>query len=129
MTFAEHRHRVYQATVLSLDFFAEAVEIGGRAVRAKIAYESQLARGKAGKGNEQQRTVDENDRILVSVSRDASWEFGLPTRPRQGTALRRAVERDPDVRPFQFQGEVEFEGDVSACYIFQRPRRNAQGGR
>lgn len=128
MTFAEHRQRVLQACALSSDFFAEDVQIGARTVRVKIEHESLLATGKPKPADGGTRTVAEFERILVLVSRDASEDDSLPARPQPGETLVRSAARDQDQRPFQFAGDVEFEGDQHAKYYFQRPRRVAQGG-
>lgn len=128
MTFAEHRQRVLQACALSSDFFAETVTIGTQEVRAKITHESLLASGKPRPVDQGTRTVAEYERIMVLVSRNADEAQSLPVRPQPGDKLVRSSARDPDQRPFQFAGDVEFEGDQHAVYYFQRPRRVAQGG-
>jgi hypothetical protein len=128
VTFAEHRQTVLQACALSSDFFAEDVTIGTRTVRVKIEHESLLATGKPRPVDQGTRTVAEFERILVLVSRDASETDSLPDRPQPGEVLVRSADRDKDTRPFQFAGDIEFEGDQHAKYFFQRPRRVAQGG-
>jgi hypothetical protein len=109
--------------------FAEDVEIGSRTVRAKVTHESLLQSGKPQPTNNGTRTVAEFERVMVLVSRVASYEKSLPVRPQPGESLLRSADRDSDRRPFQFAGDVEFEGDVHAVYYFQRKRRVAQGGR
>lgn len=128
VTFAELRQTVLQAHCLGEDRFAEDVEIGSRTVRAKITHESLLKSGMPKPANGGTRTVSEFERIMVTVSRDVTYEKSLPTRPQPGDTLLRSTERDPDRRPFQFASEIEFEGDQHAVYYFQRPRRVAQGG-
>lgn len=117
------------ANALGEDRFAEDVEIGSRTVRAKITHESLLQTGKPTPRNTGTQTVSEHERIMVLVSRVATYEKSLPERPQPGDSLVRAVDRDPDRRPFQFAGDIEFEGDVHAVYYFQRKRRVSQGGR
>lgn len=128
MTFAEHRQRVLQACALNSDLFAEDVEIGARTVRAKVTHESLLATGKPPPRDQGSRTVSEFERILVLVSRDPEEADSLPDRPQPAETLLRSAARDKDRRPYQFAGDVEFEGDQHATYYFQRPRRVAQGG-
>ncbi len=117
------------ANALGEDRFAEDVEIGSRTVRAKVTHESLLQSGKPKPSNQGTQTVAEFERIMVLVSRVASYEKSLPQRPQPGETLFRAADRDADTRPFQFAGDIEFEGDVHAVYYFQRPRRVVQGGR
>lgn len=129
MTFAEERQLELLANALDLEQFAENVEIEGRTVRVKIEHESLLATGKPVPRNSGTQTVAEFERILVLVSRVASWTYSLPTRPQPGHKLLRDADHDGDTRPFLFAGDVEFEGLVHAKYYFQRPRRVVQGGR
>lgn len=118
-----------QAHTLGEDRFAEDVEIESRTVRVKIAHESLLQSGKPRPQNTGTQTVAEFERILVSVSRDPSYEKSLPNRPQPGDRLTRGSDRDSTGVPYVFNGDVEFEGDQNAVYYFQRPRRVVQGGR
>jgi|GEM_PF-3795476 len=136
MTFAELRQSIYQATVLSTDFFAEDCEYRlatnqpPKTIRAMISH-SQDTSARAGTlsvGMKSDGTVDEFERIEVCVSRDPNYEGSLPERPRAGSLLHRSPERDSDRRPFAFAA-VKYEGDQHAIYIFQRATRVAQGGR
>jgi hypothetical protein len=134
MTFAALRQTVLRAHALSTDRFAETVELTTAAetlqVRAKITHRQLGPRGGARSampGEDRRGTYDEREQIEVLVSRDASWEFALPTRPQPTDGLRRAVAIDPDQRPFTFRGEVIHEGDQHAVYVFERPRRIGQG--
>ena len=129
VTFAELRQTVLTSHSLGEDRFAEDVEIGSRTVRAKVTHESPLQSGKPKPTNSGTQTVAEFERVMVLVCRVATAEKSLPQRPQPGETLFRAADRDPDTRPFQFAGDVEFEGDVHAVYYFQRPRRVVQGGR
>lgn len=137
MSFAQLRQTVLQAHCLGTDRFAEDVEMDGedgnaKTVRAKIEHEQagprSSSRGVRAAGRMEQRgTFDERERIRVTVSRDPTFAKAYPSRPQPATALYRAEAIDVDRRPFTFLGEVVFEGDQHACYIFERPRRTAQG--
>lgn len=129
MTFAELRQTVLQAHALGEDRFAEDVTVGSRTVRAKIAHESLLQSGKPRPANTGTQTVSEFERILVTVSRDSSYEKSLPTRPQPGEQLLRGSDRDATQVPYIYAGDIEFEGDQHATYFFQRPRRTVQGGK
>lgn len=133
MSFAELRQSVLQAHSLSTDRFAEDVTLVDPAdaestARAKIT-QAQLGEltGTRQIPTQLEQTYDEMEVIKVLVSRDSSWEFGVPTRPQPGSGLRRDASRDADQRLFSFTGEVEFEGDQHAVYFYQRPRRVVQG--
>lgn len=133
MSFAELRQTVLRAHALSTDRFAEDAELTeageARTVRVKIVHEQ--AGPRAGRRgvvpDNRQGTVEEREWIEVMCSRDATWEKAIATRPEYSAELRRDVDRDADQRPFVFLGEVVFEGDQSATYIFERPRRLVQG--
>lgn len=130
MTFAALRQTVLQAGALSTSFFAEVVEFTAATgeiseITVKITHEQlnpKPARSRDG------NNVDELERILVLVSRDSEYAGGaMITKPNPGEQLRRSEARDADRRPFAFAGEVSFEGDQHAVYVFQRPRRYVQG--
>lgn len=134
MTFAALRQTVLRAHALSTERFAETVELTTatetREVRAKVTHRQLGPRGatrSAMPGEDRRGTYDEREQIEVMVSRDASWAFSLPTRPQPTEELRRGVTIDADQRPFTFRGEVLFEGDQHAVYVFERPRRIGQG--
>ncbi len=135
MTFASLRQAVLQAHALSGDLFAEDVELtsggGVRTVRAKVTHQQTgprpSARGAA--GEVAAGGFDERERIEVLVSRDPTFARSLPTRPQPGDKLQRSETRDSDRRAFAFAGDVVFEGDQHAVYVFERPRRVAQGKR
>lgn len=135
MSFAALRQTVLKAHALSTDRFAETVELtdGGatRQVRAKITHEQSGPRMgmRAAAASDLRRggTFDERERIEVTVSRDADWEYSLPQRPAPAAQLLRSSTLDADRRPFVFAGEVIFEGDQHAVYVFERPRRVVQG--
>lgn len=133
MSFAELRQTVLRAHALSTDRFAEDVTLTTPTetlpLRVKITHRQLGPRGgtrSAGPASDT-KTYDEREQIEVMVSRDASWEFALPSRPQPSWGLRRAEAIDEDQRPFTFRGEVVFEGDQHAVYVFERPRRIAQG--
>jgi hypothetical protein len=137
MSFADLRQKVIQAHCLNTARFAEAVQIGAPDdsetllnVRAKIEHEQagpQRGSGAASTNEQRRGTFDERERIKVTVSRDASWQFAYPQRPQPATVLYRAAAIDADRRPFTFRGEVVYEGDQHAVYFFERPRRFGQG--
>ena len=132
MSFADVRKAVLNANALSIEFWAEDVEVGGQSYRVKIEHEQLGKRIQTAGGNQvpSDNTLDELERIRVTFSRDPGFEHGgLPRKPNVGTGLSRAIERDADRRPFVFAGEVDFEGDQHAVYIFQRTRRVSQGRR
>jgi len=138
MSFAALRQRVVQAHLVNLARFGETVQIGAPddagnllEVRVKIEHDTLLNRKgntMAGSGNEsRQSTLDERERIQVTVSRDPAWPYAYPRRPAPATALYRSEARDVDRRPFTFRGEIVYEGDQHAVYVFERPRRVVQG--
>lgn len=139
MSFAALRQTVLRAHCLGSDRFAEDVQMtaadaaGGDdlvSVRAKIQHESYGPSRRFGTGvrNEQRLgTSDERERIEVTVSRDATYARSYVSRPPLACCLYRAEARDPDRRPFTFRGEVLFEGDQHAVYVFERTRRGVQG--
>jgi hypothetical protein len=134
VSFATLRQTVLRAHALSTDRFAEDVELidagaDARTVRVKITHEQSGPRkGSRQAASDQQRgTFDERERIEVLCSRDASWEAAIATRPQPACELRRAEAVDADTRPFTFVGEVIYEGDQHAVYLFERPRRVIQG--
>lgn len=134
MSFAAQRQTALQGGPLSTRFFGETVEftpLGGEAqdVLAKITHEQAGPQSGSRSSTPPARpgTVDELERILVTVSRNAAQTGSLPTRPSPGDNLVRAEAVDADRRPFAFAGEVQFEGDQHAVYVFQRPRRFVQG--
>ena len=136
MSFAELRQTVLQGYALSTDYFAEDVEMGAPddsgellSVRVKIdtLYETRRGLGSNPANEARRGTLDERQRIKVTLSRDASWSRAYPGRPQLGTPLYRAEARDADRRPYTFRGEVAYEGDQHAVYVFERPRRVTQG--
>jgi len=138
MTFAALRQTVLQANCLSGDRFGETVEIGApgspetkQNVKCKIEHEQlgpRSGRRTNGPGNELiGGTIDTRERIQVTLSRDASWQYSYPTRPAVATPLNRSASIDADRRPFTFRGEVIYEGDQHATYVFERSSRASQG--
>jgi hypothetical protein len=138
LSFAALRQTVLRAHCLSSDRFAELVQIGSPAnpaslqqVKAKIEHEQlgpRSGRRTNGPGNELMGgTLDERERIQVTVSRDAEWTYAYPSRPAPATPLYRGAAIDSDRRPYTFRGEVLFEGDQHAVYIFERARRSVHG--
>lgn len=134
MSFAELRQTVLQHHMLSTAYFAEDLEYttatATLAVRGKVIHRQQGPRGGTRSpmpGEDRRGTYDEREQIEVDVSRDPAWEYSMPRRPQATEELRRAEAIDPDRRPFTFRGEVMFEGDQHAVYVFERPRRIAQG--
>jgi hypothetical protein len=133
MSFAALRQKCLQAHALGNDRYAEDLTLTStdgeeRVVRAKVTH-SQIGSPGTGKtaGAMLESTFEELERIEVLVSRDVSYAKSLPTRPQPGTGLNRDESLDDDGRPFSFAGEVVYEGDQHAVYIFQRPRRIVQG--
>lgn len=143
MSFAEVRQAALQGGALSSDLFAEDVTITAPTdgaepvtVRAKVEHDDMIRRrgGGTASGNESSfMTFDTRERIRICVSRDADFAGGaISERPLVGTTLVRGDAADPPgdadkPRQFAFRGEVIFEGDQHAVYIFERPRRVAQG--
>lgn len=137
-TFAELRQICLRGGALSSSFFAEAIEIGSPAnpeqlqdARAKIEHEQlgpRSGRRTNGPGNELiGGTLDTRERILVTLSTDASWALAYPSKPAVATPLYRSASIDSDRRPFTFRGEVIFLGDQHATYVFERASRASQG--
>jgi hypothetical protein len=142
MSFADLRQTVLQGGVLNSDLFAEDVTIKSpeegaepATVRVKLEHDDMIRRRRGGtaSGNESmQMTFDTRERIVVTLSRDAGFAGGLAVRPLVGTTLVRGDDRDPPgetdkPRAFAFRGEIVFEGDQHAVYVFERPRRLVQG--
>lgn len=135
MSFADLRQTVLQAHSLGTDRFAELVDltIGGetRTVRVKITHEQagprKGMRTAAATSAGDRGTFDERERIEVFVSRSATWEYAVSTRPQPADRLVRNEAIDADQRPYTFGGEVIYEGDQHAVYVFERPRRVVQG--
>lgn len=136
MTFADVRKAVLNACALSTDFWAETVEIvdgdSSRTCTVKVEHEQLGKRIQTAGGNQvpSDQTLDELERIRVTFSRDPNFAGGgMPRKPNVGSGLLRSSDRDSDRRPFAFAGEVDFEGDQHAVYIYQRTRRVSQGRR
>lgn len=135
MSFLTFRRNSLHNNTLSLKFFGEDAVLTRRSnqnlpLRCKVTHRQ--AGNVVGRqaGQAHPNTVDELEQIEVLFSRDASWEFGgLATKPDPGEQLLRSPERDADRRPFLFAGEVMFEGDIHAVYVFQRPKRFVQGAK
>lgn len=134
MTFAELRQTVLQQHTLSTDFFGEEVQIdaqdgSGTLVSATVLVEHEEWRParRTGADDQRQGTFDERERIRVTVSRDANFAGAYQSRPLPACRLFRAESIDADRRPFTYRGEVAYEGDQHAVYLFERPRRAAQG--
>lgn len=138
MSFAALRQTVLQAHCLSSDRFGETVQIGAPAnpdelqdAVAKIEHEQlgpRSGRRTNGPGNELLGgTLDARERIRVTLSRDAMFAGGYTSRPAPACPLYRAAAVDADRRPFTFRGEVLFEGDQHAVYVFERASRSVQG--
>lgn len=134
MTFATMRQTVLQKGALA--FFGELVDFTRRSgqtssLTAKISHRQSGAQadGRRQAGPQRNNTIDELEQIEVLVSRDTTYSGGAMTdKPDPGDTLCRSIARDADRRPFMFSGEIVFEGDQHAVYVFQRPRRFAQGG-
>jgi hypothetical protein len=136
MSFADLRQTVLASHVLSTDWFGELVEVDAPddsaaklSVAAKIeSVPPYIRRGDADGRNEGRRgTIDEREWIQVTFNRNALAANSYPGRPQIACALKRGDDRDPDPRPYTFRGQIVFEGDQRSTYIFERPRRAAQG--
>jgi hypothetical protein len=150
MSFAELRQATLQGGALSSVLFAENVTITEptqgaepKTPRVKIEHDDMIRRRRGGtaSGNESvHNTFDTRERIRVTLSRDPNFvsddvvpvQLSYPTRPLVGATLLRSEARDPagdsdKPRGFAFRGELVFEGDQHAVYIFERPRRVIQG--
>jgi hypothetical protein len=134
MSFAELRQTVLQAHTLSLDYFGEQVEIDAQdgseglvTATVKIEHEEWRPARRTGADDQRQGTFDERERIRVTVSRDPTFEGAYQSRPLPACRLYRAAAIDADRRPFTYRGEVAYEGAQHAVYLFERPRRAAQG--
>lgn len=134
MSFADTRRQVLHNYTLSTDYFGEDAQLIRRnkqvvPVRVKVTHRQagNILSNTAGvrPGSSQ----DEKERIEVVFSRDTTWEFGgIDRKPDTGEEFMRSDSRDKDRRPFQFAGEVVFEGDVHAVYVFERQRGMVKGG-
>lgn len=125
----------------TLAFYGELVDFARRggstsSPRVKITHRQSGPQSDSRRqaGPQRQNTIDELEQIEVTVSRDPTYVddagtcLAMTEKPDPGDTLCRAVARDSDRRPFMFSGEIVFEGDQHAVYVFQRPRRFAQGG-
>lgn len=134
MSFATLRQTVLQKGVLA--FYGESASFARRGgmsvnVTVKIAHRQSgpQSDGRRQAGPVRSNTVDELEVIEVTFSRDSTYTGGaLTDKPDPGDTLQRLATRDSDRRPFVFAGEVMFEGDQHAVYVFQRPRRMVAGG-
>lgn len=137
MSFAELRQTVLQENALNTAYFAEVATFtdrlgADRPVTVKIAHRQAGPQGVSLRqaGPMRQNTVDELEQIEVLFSRDPSFAGGgLVKKPDSGDTFLRSQARDADRRPFVFAGEVVFEGDQHAVYVFQRPKRVVTGTR
>lgn len=138
MTFATLRQTVLQQGALNPAFFAETASLTTRAsgksqdLTVKVTHRQTGPQGVGLRqaGPIQKTTVDEMEQVEVLFSRDPTFAGGgLARKPDPGDEIRRAPEADADKRPFMFAGEVVFEGDQHAVYVFQRPRRYVGGTR
>jgi hypothetical protein len=135
MSFAALRQTVLQAHALSSERFGELVQIGSPGddatlidVAAKCEVVPPWMRRSGGNDNDRrQGTLDEREWLKVTVSRDPAFANAYPTRPQPTASLYRDATKDADRRPYTFRGEVVFEGDQHAVYIFERVRKVAQG--
>lgn len=139
MTFATLRQSVLQNGALA--FFGELVDFTRRSgqvatPKVKITHRQSGPQndGRRQAGPQRNNTIDELEQIEVLVSRDptfvddAGTALALTDKPDPGDTLCRSAARDSDRRPFMFTGEIVFEGDQHAVYVFQRPRRFLAGG-
>jgi hypothetical protein len=135
MTFADLRQTVVKNFALSADFFGETVQIDSPddsdtplEVNVKLeAVPPWMRRATDGLNEQRRGTIDEREWLRVMFSRNADDVNAYPTRPAIACKLVRDSARDPDPRPYTFRGEVVYEGDQHAVYIFERPRRFSQG--
>jgi hypothetical protein len=135
MSFAALRQTCLRAFALGEDKFAEDVTLidgegNERTVRVKITVgQLGLLSGTRQIPPQEDMTFEELELIEVLVSRDPLYAKSCPGRPQPGSALRRDPTKDEDGRKYGFSGQVLFEGDQHAVYLFQRPRRLTQGRR
>jgi hypothetical protein len=135
MSFADLRQTVIQGHALNPAYFGELVQIAAPDdsgtlldVAAKVeAVPPWMRRGTDGDNEGRRGTVDQRDWLRVTVSRNSQFANNYQHRPQPATELYRSEARDPDRRPFTFRGMIVYEGDQHAVYIFERPRRVAQG--
>lgn len=134
MTFAESRRETLHNYTLSPDYFGEDATLVRRnrqtvPVRVKVTHRQTGNTVTNMAGTRPNSSQDEKERIEVVFSRDTTWQYGgIDRKPDTGDEFLRSDTRDKDRRPFQFAGEVVFEGDVHAVYVFERQRAMVKGG-
>jgi hypothetical protein len=135
MSFADLRQTVLAAHTLSTDYFGELVTIdapddSGTQLTAAVKIEAVppwTPRMSGGNNDRRHGTLGEREWLRVTLNRNPLAANCYPGRPQLAAALYRAKARDADRRPFTFRGEIVFEGDQHAVYIFERPRIGSQG--
>lgn len=136
MSFAELRQTVLEHHALSTEYFAEEGQVGAPddsrdlmtvVFKVDTFYETRRGLG-ANPANESRRgTMHERERIKVTWSRNPATAKSYPGRPQIGTVLYRPEPKDKNRNPFTFRGEVAYEDDQEATYVFERPRVVSQG--
>jgi hypothetical protein len=134
VSFADLRQTCLRENVLSTSQFAEErtfTRRGGdpQLIRVKVAQERLGPRS----GQRSGEVIlsgrhDEQERLLVTFSRDSSWPYALAQPPSAGDALSPAA-GDADTRVWAASGETVFQDDQHGVYVFVRSRRVAQGGK
>lgn len=135
MSFADIRRHTLHNHTLNPDHFGEDATFTSQRPRADVPVRVKVTMRQTGNttsatnaGNRPSNNQDEKEKIEVVFSRDGSWEFGgLTRKPEYGDKFQRSEARDPDRRAYQFAGEIVFEGDVHAVYVFERERSYVKG--
>lgn len=124
-TFAELRAAVHRDVHLSTDLFGERVNVqpahgATREISAHVAHRQME--------KEERETRDEVETldVLISTEEDDETTGGIRD-PQPGLLLWRGEAKDPDRRPFQFNGVILARHEHKLRLEFQRTKRTAQG--
>lgn len=136
MSFQALRRHCQQSTVLSTDYFGEVVRLeepGKAEVELTVNCQQSAkltSRGYGGAKPSARGDVDASERLRVVISHDETFAGGfLADAPQVSTLLWRGEERDTDVRPWTYTGEVVERNWDHGVYIFARAKRPIDGRR
>ncbi len=136
MSFEVLRRHCQQSTVFSTDYFGEVVRLEepGKAeveLTVNCQQSAKLTNRQYGGAKPSAKAdVDSSERLRVVISHDETFAGGfLADAPQVGSLLYRGEERDTDVRPWIYTGEVAERNWDHGVYIFARSKRACDGRR
>lgn len=135
--FAQQRQAALLAGPLNKDYWAEDVQMQVEGAWQTVTVKISLGSVNDAQGRlvgatgifSQGGTTDQSERIDVCLSRDPTNATAVPNTPMIGSQLIRSETRDADRRPYSYKGECKQQEEFHAVYVFERPRRAAQGKR